>query len=759
RDLPTFDSVWIDALVQIRRLTPYQAKRLESDGPEALLLGPFRICERVDGNARFETYRAVNRETGRPILLTRFELEPSFLQRGLDRFRTYLDQSRGLSSPSLCIAFGCAADGETVSAASRWVEGPTLRELLLRRGRFPPEVVSAVGRQICEALATLQTRELPHGDLRLETVRLAPEGECVLLHAGLLASLAEGPSIHVGLPFGCYDTVAPELIDSHRPASAASDAYALGCVLWELLAGRPPFPHGDPLAKLAAHQTRSVPDLENYAPDAPSRLRALVSSLTARNPEDRPTDFRRIAVELGRRRTARRRLASFLGTFKTAARARNASNRRGRNTARAAITATMLLALVSVMLLDAGARSEMLAIAGRAPEQFKREISALLTRDDPSASDEEESVEAALLPFPVEIVDGTIELDSAGPYAAAEIAAVGPLTIRAGAGLRPVIVIRDAPLRVWAESLILEGVTLRTDDAETSPQPTPRNDSRVLLKVDAERFATKACTFHNGRKDVAGVAIQWRPLEGSSATGRQIVLVETVFTGSATSVHVLSLPSTFRANNVLKCGAVAFLEVSSDSRTTGREWRMGLDHVTLRDATSLVRWSAASADDVPAPVELSLEECVLDLPAGAAAIVEFAKPPSSSLWQQLVRVTGRASLVRPGTVIARVADAKGEAAQPLPSDGLAIEGLLSSEFEFSGPPLGDPRDSIVTGYHGYGLSEQPPGADARSLPSVSIDAYNSRQTSAIDPGDQIPDAPGRFPAGRATRGRPTAMGE
>ena len=733
RDLPTFDSVWIDALVQIRRLTPFQARTLESAGAEALILGPFLLCERVEGNARFETYRAVHRETGRSILLTRIQITSSTPERSLERFRAFLDQSAGITTPALSIAMGCTADEGTVSVASRWVAGPTLRELLLRRGRFPPEVVAGVALQICEALGLLAARGLAHGDLRLDTVRITPDGQCVLLHTGLLSSLTDGPSIHVGLPAGCYDTVAPERIDSGRPASAASDAYALGCVLWELLAGRPPFPHGDPLAKLAAHQTRSVPNLDSYAPDAPQSLKLLVSSLTARDPIERPTDFRRIAAKLGRHRSARRRVSRFLETFKSSARSNAASHRRRRRTAPATIVAALLLGVVSIALLDAGARSEILAIAGNAPQRLRQEVSALLAPHSESSTADDQTVETSLLPFPDDTVDGTIELQSPGPYAVEEVAAVGSLTIRAAPGVRPVVIVQDAPMRVWAESLVIEGVTFVAAVEDGSSIGSAQSPPAAILEIVAERFATKDCSFHCDHAPVKEATIRWTPLEDSPATERQIVLMQTVFTGPATSLKVSSLPSAIRADNVLKSGDGALLDVAADARQRGREWRIVLQHTTLRRATSLVRWSGAGSRVVPAPVEISLTECVLDLPASEASLFEFGQTPTTPAWQQLVRVTGRASLVRPGTPMACVAGGVDAGPRPIPADRVAIEGLLTSDFEFSGPPDGNPVNHTLTGYHGYGHSEQPPGADARLLPSISPDAYNSMQTSARAP--------------------------
>src|SRR5262249_45959926 len=101
---------------------------------------------------------------------------------------------------------------------------------------------------------------------------------------------------------------------------ATSELYAFGCLLWELLAGRPPFPTGDPLAKLAAHQSRRVPDIREFAPDTPQPLADAIGALTERNPSRRPESFNEVATRFGAANpVGERRLIQFRHQFDSAA--------------------------------------------------------------------------------------------------------------------------------------------------------------------------------------------------------------------------------------------------------------------------------------------------------------------------------------------------------------------------------------------------------------------------------------------------------
>src|SRR5690606_24857592 len=104
-----------------------------------------------------------------------------------------------------------------------------------------------------------------------------------------------------GMTIGTFDYIAPEQARSPRDADTRSDIYSLGCTMFYMLTGRPPFPGGTPLQKLLSHQGDAPPSLVELRPDIPPALSAVVSRMLAKQPEQRyqtPADLTTALLKL-----------------------------------------------------------------------------------------------------------------------------------------------------------------------------------------------------------------------------------------------------------------------------------------------------------------------------------------------------------------------------------------------------------------------------------------------------------------------------
>jgi serine/threonine-protein kinase len=174
-----------------------------------------------------------------------------------------------------------------------YLTGRSLREELRRCGRVAPaETVEIMG-QVCAGLQAAHAAGVIHRDLKPDNVFLepGPDGRPVakVLDFGI-AKLdeagAETPLTAAGMLLGTAFYMSPEQIES-RPLDARSDVYSLGCVLYEMLTGQPPFPSGSISAVLYAHVSREPEPPSRIAPDLPRSVDAVVLVALAKRPRDR----------------------------------------------------------------------------------------------------------------------------------------------------------------------------------------------------------------------------------------------------------------------------------------------------------------------------------------------------------------------------------------------------------------------------------------------------------------------------------------
>ncbi|MBM4076922.1 MAG: hypothetical protein FJ267_14935, partial [Planctomycetes bacterium] len=204
-DLPLFDSVWIDGLVQIGILTPFQGRLLQENHEQSLRIGPCVLVDVLSRNQTSSTYLARHRIRTERIddslgfsvphhnsdrrwrksqlsVLKVFQLRDENLDDVMDRLKDLIDHSREVVHPSIVLpnSIFSTAEGQPV-VVSRYVSGLSLADLLVRRGRFPHELVLEIARQLIDALAKLEKCGMVHGDLRLATVRMTNRGQPILV--------------------------------------------------------------------------------------------------------------------------------------------------------------------------------------------------------------------------------------------------------------------------------------------------------------------------------------------------------------------------------------------------------------------------------------------------------------------------------------------------------------------------------------------------------------------------------------------------
>jgi serine/threonine-protein kinase len=175
-----------------------------------------------------------------------------------------------------------------------YLRGTTLRSLLDARGGMPAALALRIGRQVAEGLEAAHAVRVVHLDIKPLNVMFDLRGDVKIMDFGLAVPAAGDRS---GRIQGTPRYMAPEQVRG-EPVDGRADLYALGVLLFELCAGRPPFDSPRVPELLAMHLEAAVPALAGCAPELPPELDLLVRRLMAKRPEERPASAAEVAEQL-----------------------------------------------------------------------------------------------------------------------------------------------------------------------------------------------------------------------------------------------------------------------------------------------------------------------------------------------------------------------------------------------------------------------------------------------------------------------------
>ena len=232
-------------------------------------------------------------ELDRPVALKRLAEN---LARDEELRRRFLREPRlaaRLAHPNVVRVFDVGEDEGRPFIAMEYVDGETLAGLAARRGRLPAAEVAALGVQMCAGLAAAHAAGLVHRDVKPQNLLLGTDGLLKLGDFGIAVG-QEGTKLTLaGTVLGTAGYLAPEQARGEQ-VTAAADIYAVGAVLYELLAGEPAQRAGS-LAELGSAQGFRPPDLAARSPSAPPALVSAISACLSPRPEDRPSSAAALA--------------------------------------------------------------------------------------------------------------------------------------------------------------------------------------------------------------------------------------------------------------------------------------------------------------------------------------------------------------------------------------------------------------------------------------------------------------------------------
>jgi len=216
-----------------------------------------------------------------------------------------------LDHENIARVFTIGHDGRYHFIAFEYIEGATVRQRVERNGPLPLSEAINFTLQIADALVHASERGVVHRDIKPSNIIVTPQGRAKLVDMGLARRFERGGDdglTQSGMTLGTFDYISPEQARDPRDVDVRSDLYSLGCTLFHMLTGRPPFPEGTVLQKLIQHQEEPPPDVRELNPSVTPDLASILVKLMAKDrdrryqtPEQLVRDLLTVAGALGLR--------------------------------------------------------------------------------------------------------------------------------------------------------------------------------------------------------------------------------------------------------------------------------------------------------------------------------------------------------------------------------------------------------------------------------------------------------------------------
>ncbi len=250
----------------------------------------YDLVEFVGGGGMGAVFRAIDTRLGRTVAVKVLSRDSSD-DETIRRFQNEAQSAARLDHPNIARVYYVGEDYGWNFIVFEFIEGVNLRDIVDRSGTLPLGAALYYTLKVAEALAHSSARDVVHRDIKPSNVLVTADATVKLVDMGLARlHQVESSSDDLtasGVTLGTFDYISPEQARDPRAADVRSDIYSLGCTLYFMLTGRPPFPDGTALQKLIRHSGEEPDDVRLLRPDLPPRVAGLLAKMLAKKPSQR----------------------------------------------------------------------------------------------------------------------------------------------------------------------------------------------------------------------------------------------------------------------------------------------------------------------------------------------------------------------------------------------------------------------------------------------------------------------------------------
>jgi serine/threonine-protein kinase len=240
----------------------------------------------------------LDRDVAVKVLFPEHAVDPNFVE----RFRREAQSVAGLNHPNIVGVYDWGQTGNTYFMAMEYVKGRTLSDALRRQGRMTSVSAAGVGAAIANALAYAHRNNVVHRDIKPANILLGEDGAIKVVDFGIARALDaghEGGLTQDGAVMGTATYFSPEQAKGEG-LDLRSDLYSLGVVLYELVAGKPPFAGDSALATAYKQVNEAAPRLRDLVADVPLALEAIIAKCLTKNADMRYNNAEQLRDDLRR---------------------------------------------------------------------------------------------------------------------------------------------------------------------------------------------------------------------------------------------------------------------------------------------------------------------------------------------------------------------------------------------------------------------------------------------------------------------------
>jgi eukaryotic-like serine/threonine-protein kinase len=301
---------FVKDMVQRHWLTPYQANQILTDNATVLILGPFRILERIGEGAMGQVFKAWHVLLGKFVAVKMIHQHLLANAKVMDRFRQEMAAAAQLAHPNIVLVRDAREIDHRPYMVMEYCEGINLSQLVKKHGALPIHLACDYIRQAAAGLQHAFEQGVVHRDLKPSNLLLTSRqesgvrglesggwGQVKILDFGLARATTQwvpGRLTLIGNILGTVDYVSPEQIENAQNADVRSDIYSLGCTLFLLLSARKPFVGTSLTEKVSGRLLGEVPNILEACPNVPPALDSVMRRMMAHKPDDRfqtPTEL------------------------------------------------------------------------------------------------------------------------------------------------------------------------------------------------------------------------------------------------------------------------------------------------------------------------------------------------------------------------------------------------------------------------------------------------------------------------------------